>query len=159
MVVFPVYGIFFHILKKIVHPAHIPLEGESEAVPVHASGDAFPFRRFLGEREHASVRSLKDGIHMLEKFHRFDVFPSAILVGEPFPILSAIVKIEHARHGVNPYAVDVVLLYPEKSVGDKEVAYFLPAIVEYIGSPFLMFALSPVLVLIKSRSVESGQTV
>ena len=93
-------GIFFIYSRKLfIHPIfHLkenprPFLSTPLVTPSHSVDSS-------REREHASVRSLKDRIHMLEKFHRFDVFPSAILVGEPFPILSAIVKIEHARHGV-----------------------------------------------------------
>ena len=96
---------------------------------------------------------------MLQKFHGFNIFSSAVFVGHPFAFFSAVIQIKHTCNGVNSYTVNVIFLYPEKSIGNEEVAYLFSSVIKYVGTPFLMLALSPVLMLIKGCTVKSGKAV
>ena len=52
----PVDRLVGRVVERVVHPAHVPLEGEAEAPPSSA-GDARPRRRLLGRHRHARVRA------------------------------------------------------------------------------------------------------
>ena len=53
----------------------------------------------------------------------------------------------------------MVLVEPEKRVGDEEIAHFVASVVENIGSPIAVLALARIGVFVKVRAVEHGQPV
>ena len=58
-------------------------------------------------------------------------------IGDPLPILTAVVEVEHRGHRIHPNAVDMVLVEPEQRIGHQEVAHLVAAIVEHQGAPLL----------------------
>ena len=54
VVVAPEVGIQLHVLEEVVHPAHVPLEGEAEPVFLGTVGDQRPSRALLRD-DHAAV--------------------------------------------------------------------------------------------------------
>ena len=87
------------------------------------------------------------------------VLAPAELVGQPVARLAAVVEIEHRGHGVDPQAVDVVLVEPEQGVGDEEVADLVAAVVEDQRAPVAMLAAAGIGMLVQGRAVELPQAV
>ena len=90
---------------------------------------------------------------------RFEVLTAAELVGEPLAGLPRVVVVEHRGDGVDPEAVDVVLVEPEQGVRGQEVDDPGLAEVEDRRVPFELPAAAGVGVLVKVRAVEEGQAV
>ena len=88
---------------------------------------------------------------------RFSRPPNSL--GSQSPGLAAVVQIEHRGHGVDPQAVDVVLVEPEQGVGDEEVADLVAAVVEDQRAPVAMLAAARIGVLVQGRAVELPQAV
>ena len=148
-----------HIVKHIVHPAHVPLIVEAQAAGVGRLGNHRPGGRFLCDHHH--VRLYREGrlVQALQKRHRLQVFLTAVLIGHPFPILAAVVQIQHRSHRVAPDAIDVVLFQPEHGAGNQEADDLIPAVVKHQGSPILMLAFSRVRILVAAGSVKFCQPV
>ena len=53
----------------------------------------------------------------------------------------------------------MVLVKPEKGVGDEEIGYLVPPVVEYERAPFLLLAFKRVCVLVKGCAVEICEAV
>ena len=82
-----------HVITEVMHPSHIPLEGESETVVFHIPchlgpcGGLFRYHHGSGEfPEHT-------GIQVLEKLDRFKVFITAVLIGYPLAVSLTVIKI------------------------------------------------------------------
>ncbi len=57
-------------------------------------------------------------VHAPQEADGFDIFLSAVLVGNPLAVLARVVEIEHGGDGVDAQTVDVIPVEPEKSVAD-----------------------------------------
>ena len=158
VVILPVDGVFFDIKQEVVHPAHVPLHGEAQTVVVGALCNAFPRCGFFRDHHGAGQTFGHDGVHVLDKFHSFQIFSAAVFVGSPFAVILAEIQIQHGRNGVYTQTVDVVFIQPEQRVGNEEVADFFSAVVENIGTPLEMFSPSGILMFIQCCAVEPPQT-
>jgi len=102
---------------------------------------------------------VRDFVHALEEVDRVKVFASAELIGNPFAGLAGIVKIEHGGDSVHAEAVDVVLVQPEKRVGDEVVLDLIPAVIVDKCAPIGVCALAGVGMFVKMRAIELGEAV
>ena len=48
-------GMMLHVIQSIVHPSHIPFEGEAQAAVTEVSSDTWPGGGILGDHHHARV--------------------------------------------------------------------------------------------------------
>src|ERR687896_724303 len=96
-----------------MHPAHVPLEGESQAT----FGDG---SRHLGPCGGLLRNST---VQLLDEFNRLQIFPAAEAVWNPFSALAAVVEVEHRSHRIHPQAVDVKLFQPVEGVSDEKVPH------------------------------------
>ena len=55
------------VRERVVHPAHVPLEGEPEPAAVGRPRDAGPGGRLLGDHRDARVRRVHDRVELLEE--------------------------------------------------------------------------------------------
>ena len=133
------------------------LKPKPEATQVGRPGDTRPGCGFLGDHGRSRVEAEDHLVDLFEEIHRLEVLPAAEPVRHPLPLPAGVVEVEHRRHGVDPEAVDVVLLDPEQGVGDEEVADLVAAEVEYQRAPVGVLALAGVAVLVQGRPVEAGQ--
>ncbi|EPH44640.1 putative Linear gramicidin synthase subunit C [Streptomyces aurantiacus JA 4570] len=163
VVVLAVHGFVPDVLQGVVRPAHVPLQAEAE--PAEASGpgvvggpgDAVPGGGLLGDGDDPRGTPVDGGVHLLEEGHGVQVLAAAVLVRRPLTVLARVVEVEHGGDGVHTQAVDVELLAPVSGVGDKEVAYFLAAVVEGEGSPVGVFGTPGVVRLVEGLAVERRQ--
>src|ERR1700747_1652974 len=118
-----------------MHPAHIPLETESQSSNVRRPGDLRPSSRFF--RDHHDIG--KCGINMLiqlsQDVNRFYVFFSAVAIWYPLSFASSIIEIKHGSHSINPQTIYMIFVKPEHGVTDEKTLDFVPAVVEYKGVP------------------------
>ena len=59
-----VYRIIFHIFRKIIHPAHIPLVVEAKAFVIEVSRHLRPCGRFLCDKKCIRKLFFEDGVQM-----------------------------------------------------------------------------------------------
>ena len=154
LVVFPVNGIAFEVVERVVHPAHVPFEGKAQPAEIRRPRHLRPGGGFLGNGDNAGIFRVRQMIEFFHKFDRLQMFAPAELVGNPFARLARIVEVKHRGHGVHPQAVNVKAVEPEKRVGDKEIGNLMPAKIEDQRAPILMRALARVFVLVKGGAVE-----
>ena len=159
VVILAVDRLVAEVTNRVVHPAHVPLEAEAQAAQVGGPRDARPGGRFLGDREDAGELQVRLLVQLLEEADGLQVLAAAELVGQPVARLAAVVEIEHRGHGIDPQAVDVVLVEPEQGVGDEEVADLVAAVVEDQRAPVAMLAAAGIGMLVQGRAVELPQAV
>ena len=159
VMVLAVHRILAEVEERVVHPAHVPLEGEPEPAVAHRLGHAGPRGRFFRDGETARRLQPNRLVGLLEKLDRFQVFASAILVAQPLARFAAVVEIQHRRDRVDAQAVDMELVEPIERVGNQEVADLVAAVVEDQRAPVGMLSQPRILVLVERRAVESAQRV
>ena len=98
-------------------------------------------------------------VGLLQEANGFGVLPTTVLIGQPFPVGTQVVAIEHRGHGIHANAIDVELLEPEHQVGDEEITNLVAAVVEDQRSPFLVFSDSGITVFIEMGAIKEGQAV
>ena len=108
-----------------MHPAHVPLEAESQPAEVGRPGHTRPRGRLLGCHDHAGLAPVNDLVELLQESDRLEILAAAVLVRHPLARLAGVVAVEHRGDGIDAQPVDVVLRDPEECVGDQEVAYLL----------------------------------
>ena len=139
VLVFAVDGVGGEILQHVVHPAHVPLHGEAEAVEVDRLGNAWKRGGLFGHGERAG-NAVGQFVEAAQEVDGLQVFVAAELVGDPLAGLARIVQVEHGGDGIHAQAVDVILLQPEERVGDEEAAHLVAAVVEDEGAPVAVLA-------------------
>ena len=130
-----VQGIQLHVLAEIVHPSHVPLEGEAKPLPADVPGHIGPGGGLLGDSDEARVGAPHHGIQMLEELDGLQVLVAAVFVGHPLTVLLAVIQVKHGRHSVYPYTVYVELPQPVQHIGDQEILHLGLAVVENLGAP------------------------
>src|SRR5205823_9995738 len=117
----PIQRILLEVLQGLVHPPHVPLEGESEAAFVRRLCHIRPRRRFLRHREAAGRLVTNCLIELLEELDRLEVLASAETVAHPLARFAAVVEIQHGCYGVDAQPVGVKLLEPEERIRYEEI--------------------------------------
>ena len=103
------------------------------------------------------ILRVREVVELPEKLDGLKIFAPAILVGNPFALLSRIIQVEHRSHRVHPQAVHMKAFAPEQRVGGQEIAHFVPAVIEDQRAPVLVRTFARVLVLIERGAVEARQ--
>ena len=112
MMVAPMDGVLFHVLQRVVHPAHVPLEGEAQAAGVGGVRDHRPGSGLLGGGDGAGAFAVGEFVEALQERGGFEVLVAAVHVRLPFAVLARVVQVEHGSHGVHAQPVEVELLHP-----------------------------------------------
>ena len=97
-------------------------------------------------------------VGLLQEANGFGVLPTTVLIGEPFPVGTQVVAIEHRGHSIHANAIDVELLEPEHQVGDKEITNLVAAVVEDQRSPFLVFPDPGITVFVEVCAIKESQS-
>ncbi len=150
--------VIFHIFRKIIHPAHVPLIVETKAFVIEISRHLRPCGRLLCDEKRIRELFFEDRIQVFQKLDCLEVLISAVDVGDPLAVLLAVIEIQHRGNGIHTDSVSVVLFRPEQSVRDQEVLDFRSSVVVDQCSPVRMGPLSRIKVLVQACSVESGKT-
>ena len=144
-----------HILAEVMHPAHVPLEGEAKAVRrADRARDIRPGGGLLCDRHEAGIAAADHGVHVLEELDRLEVLVSAVLVGQPLSVLLAVVQVQHGGHRIHADAVDVVVANPVEDVCNQEVLHLGLAEVEDLGAPVRVLSPPRVRILIDALTVK-----
>ena len=143
--------------ERVVHPAQVPLEGESQPAGLGRARDAGPGGGLLGKHRDAGVRRVDDRVQLLQKLHGLEVLAPAVAVRHPFPRRARVVEVEHRGDAVDPQAVCVELLEPVERVRDEEVAHLVAAVVEDQRAPVGVRPAPGIRVLVQRRPVEPRQ--
>ena len=151
VVIFAVDGIQVHVPDGIVHPAHVPLEGKTQAALLYVRGDA-PFGGGILGDEEAGGLATDLIIELAQEVHAFQIHAAAEPVGPPLG--AVIVVVEHGCHRVHPQGVHVEFLDPVHGVGDQEGANLRLAVVKGQGAPDGELPAQGVAVFIEGRAVE-----
>ena len=141
-----------------MHPAHVPLEVEAQAVVVLV-GDHGEGSGLLGDEELAALQTVDRPGKVLEEGDGGEILPAAFAVAEPVAALPAEVHIEHAAHRVHPKAVHVALFQPVHGAGREEAADLGLAVIEEQCAPLLHVAPAGIAVFIAAGAVEEPETV
>ena len=72
---------------------------------------------------------IDDAVEMTQKLYGVNILLAAIAVGDPFTLFSRIIKIDHGSNSIDPQTVYMVLVKPEKGVGNEEIADLFSAII------------------------------
>src|SRR5678815_3956977 len=99
------------------------------------------------------------GVEAPQEIDRFQIFASAIAVGNPLSLFARIVQVEHGRHSIHSQPVNMVFVEPEQSARHQEAAYFIPTVVKDVGLPVRMKPLSRICMLKQMGAVEIGESV
>ncbi len=158
-VVLPVDRGVLDEFQHVVHPPHVPLEGEPESSQVDRPGDGRPCGRFLRYRHRSRESCVHDLVHPAQEPDRLEVLVPAELVRNPLPGISRVVEVEHGGHRVHAQAVDVVFLQPEQGARKEEVRHLPSAVVEYQRPPVPVFPFPGIGVLVEMRPVERSDPV
>src|SRR6202035_5459971 len=89
------YGLLREVVQHIMHPAHIPLETESQSSNVGGPRDLRPGGRFFRDHHYVGICCINTLIQPSQKVNRFYVFSSADAVWYPLSFAPSIIEIEH----------------------------------------------------------------
>ena len=146
-----------HVFAEVVHPAHVPLEGEAKASVLGFRRDLGPCSGLLGDRKEAGMSAVDLGIEMLEELDSVKVLISAVLVGKPLAVLLAVVKVQHGSDSIHADSVDMVLVDPVVDIGDQEVGDLFLRQVEDPGAPVRVLSAARIGIFIDAGAVEFSE--
>ena len=84
---------------------------------------------------------------------------SAVNIGNPFPVVFAVVKVKHGSHRVHTNPVRMVLLHPVQRIGNQVIGNLGPAIIVNQRSPVRVRPLPRVRMLVKAGAVKLRKAV
>ena len=121
-------------------------------------GDEGPRGGFLGDHEGVGLILEDRRVELAQKLHGFEIPRIAVPVWLPLAFLTAVVEIEHIGHGVNPKAVDVVLLHPKKRVGNQKTLDFRAAVIKICRPPPPVLRPLRIIRFVEVQPVKTAQT-
>ena len=98
-------------------------------------------------------------VEFAQERNGFQVFVTAVFVGDPVTCFAGIVQIQHGGHGVDPQTIQMEFFQPINGTADQEIADFVAAIVVDQGTPIPMFTQPGILMLIERCAIKPSQTV
>ena len=153
----PPHRVLVHVLQRVVHPPHVPLQAEAEAAVGSGMGHATPGGRLLGDHDDSRVALVRRRVRLLKERDRLEILPPTEAVRDPLAVLARVIEIEHGCHGIHPESVDVEHLEPVARVRDQEVAHLRVAEVEHQCAPVRLFPEPRIGVFVQCLSVELRQ--
>src|SRR5258708_37554591 len=76
-------GIVRKVFQRVVHPAHVPFEAETEAAQISGAGDSRPGSGLFGDGEDAGEFAAGDFGHALDGINGMEILAAPALVWEP----------------------------------------------------------------------------
>ena len=84
-----------HVFERVMHPAHVPFESESQAAQVGRLRDTAPGSRFFSDCHSLRMLEIDSLVQPAQEVNRFDVLTTAVFVGHPSSVLAIVVEVEH----------------------------------------------------------------
>src|SRR6185369_14961210 len=106
------YRILRHVAQRVVHPAHVPLEGEAEPATVSRPRHLRPCCGLLRNGHRAGALAVRDLVEALQERDRLEVLVAAELVRSPLMRAARIVQIEYGGDRVDAQTIEVEVLEP-----------------------------------------------
>ena len=153
------HGLAANVPQRVVHPTHIPLHREAEPAGINGTRDASPSGRFFRDRHDAGELGMHHRVEVFEERDRVRVLATALIVRNPFAVRTRVVEVQHRRDRIDPQSVNVIVLAPEPSTRQQEVADLEATVVEDVGIPVRMKTATRIGVLVNRRAVEASQCV
>src|SRR6516225_10034360 len=101
------------IVKRVVHPTHVPLVAKTEAAPIDRAGNHRPCGRLLSGGGRVRKPRERFDIATAQKCDRLKILPPAILVRNPAALRTAVIEVEHRGDRVDAQAIGPVTIKPE----------------------------------------------
>ena len=158
MVVAAEVGVELHVIERVVHEAHVPLEAEAEPARIGGRGDERKCRRLLRDGYRPRVLREHRRVELAQEIHRSEVYVAAFLIRGVLPVAPAIVEVEHRAYRVDAYAVDVVLLKEQARRGYEEALHLIRRVVKDHRAPLGVLRHACFFALKEGRAVKSAQT-
>ena len=149
-----VHRLPLEVIKRVVHPAHVPLHAKAEAPDVGRTRDEGPRRRFLGDRLSVGLLFENLDVESPQEIDRLQVLPAPELVRDPLALLARVIEIEHRGDRVHPEPVGVIAVEPAERAAQQKAADLVASIVEDRAAPVRMHSESRVGVLEEVRPIE-----
>ena len=93
-------------------------------------------------------------VRLAQKRDGFEVFASAVFVGNPLAFLPGIIEVDQRGHRIDAQSVEMVAVAPGQRVCDQEAPYLIAAVIKNERAPIHVRALPRVGVLVQMRTVE-----
>ena len=128
--------IALHVVQRVIHPTHVPLEVETQAAVFGGVGDERPGGRLLGDHHDVGEFPAHRAVDLADEGGGVEVLLGAVLV-ELFVcwVVHAEVEVQHARDAVHADAVHMEVLNPEQDIGHQEAADLGAAEIELVSAP------------------------
>ena len=114
MCIFSKIRIQFHVLCKVMHPPHIPLQSKSKSVILRRSCHLRPCCRLFCNHHNAFISSANYRIQMFKECNRLKILISAKFIRNPLSIFSSVVQIQHRCHCIYTKSVYMIMFNPER---------------------------------------------
>src|SRR5665647_2144739 len=138
MIIYSLVKRQFNVLKRIIHPPHIPFIIKAKAPVIGWFCDICPGGGFF-RNHHCIGEFLKDQtVYFSYKCNGFNIFSSPVNICLEGIMFAVKVQIKHACNPVHSDSIKMELLYPEYAVGQKKIEHFLFFKIRLIGSPVFM---------------------
>ena len=147
-----------HIIKEIIHPAHVPLIIKAQSVLLYRSRHLRPCSRLLCDQKRAIRILFINRIQMLEKFNRLKILIAAVNICHPLAVVLAVVEIQHRSDCVHPDTVCMVYIFPEQCIGNQEIRYFRTSVIVNQCTPVRMRALARIEMLVQAGAIKCAQS-
>ena len=152
-------GVELHVIERVVHEAHVPLEAEAEPARIGGRGDERKCRRLLRDGYRPWVLREHRRVELAQEIHRSEVYVAAFLIRGVLPVAPAIVEVEHRAYRVDAYAVDVVLLKEQARRGYEEALHLVGRVVKDHRAPLGVLRHARLLAFEEGRTVKAAQAV
>src|SRR5699024_7880265 len=133
------------IVQGVVHPAHVPLVVEADAVVPGGGGDLQVVGGVLRDVDAGGPALVQAVVQPAQKIQR-PLVDTAGRVAQPVDV---------PGNGVHPDAVAVVDVHPEGGGAVQKAAHLAPVIVEVVGAPLALAHVA--VVLVQAGAVQVGQ--
>ncbi|MCY1433438.1 hypothetical protein D9M71_494660 [compost metagenome] len=140
-----------------MHPAHVPLVGETQAALLGRLADPRPGGGLFGDDQRTRGLVGSDAVKVADEVDGFQVLAPAVTVGYPFASLARVVAVQHRGHRIDAQAVDVEMLQPVQRRSHHEAAHFIAPEVVDQRVPVLVVALQGVVVFVQRSAIEARQ--
>ena len=148
-----------HVVERIVHKAHVPLEAEAQSAVLRRRAYLRKRGRLLGYRHRAGVIYEHRGIQLLQECDCVEVYVPAVSVRREFAGAAAVVEVQHRAYRIDAYAVDVVFLEEFAGRRNEEALHLIRRVVEHQRSPFGVLRHAALLALEEGSAVKIGKPV
>ena len=152
-------GIKLHIVQRVVHKAHVPLEAEAKSPVLGRGRDQREGRRLLRDRDRTGIVDKDRAVELLQEGNRIKVYITSFTVGCIFTVTAAVVKIQHRADRIHTNPVDVIFLKELAGRGDQEALYLAGGIIKDQRAPLRVLCHAALLAFKQGGAVKIGKAV